>query len=87
MAKSKLGLLADVQARIVVRRAGYASWFDKLGPEAQAECLSVREAFQRGEIGSKTHVARALIAAAKERGWSISAEKQVTQWLTKSGDD
>lgn len=87
MAKSKPDLLADVQARIVVRRAGYASWFDKLSPEAQAECLAVREAFQRGEIGNKTHVARALIAAAKERGWSISAEKQVAQWLTKSGDD
>lgn len=86
MAKSKPGLLADVQARIVVRRVGYASWFDKLGPEAQAECLAVREAFRRGEIGTKTHVARALIAAAKERGWQISAEKQVTFWLTKTDD-
>lgn len=86
MAKGKPDLLADVQARIVVRRAGYASWFDKLSPESQAECLAVREAFRRGEIGTKAHVARALIAAAKERGWQISAEKQVSQWLTKTDD-
>lgn len=86
MAKAKPDLLADVQARIVVRRAGYASWFDKLSPESQAECLAVREAFRRGEIGTKAHVARALIAAAKERGWQISAEKQVSQWLTKTDD-
>lgn len=86
MAKSRPGLLADVQARIVVRRAGYASWFDKLPPDSQAECLAVREAFRRGEIGTKAHVARALIAAAKERGWSISAEKQVSQWLARNDD-
>lgn len=86
MAKSKPDLLADVQARIVVRRVGYASWFDKLPAESQAECLAVREAFRRGEIGTKAHVARALIAAAKERGWQISAEKQVSQWLTKTDD-
>ena len=83
MAKAKSDLLADVQSRIVVRRAGYASWFDKLPPEAQAECLTVREAYRRGEIGNKTHVARALIAAGRERGWSMSAEKQVATWLAK----
>ena len=83
MAKSKPGLLADVQARIVVRRAGYASWFDKLSPEAQAECLAVREAFRRGEIGTKTHVARAMISAGRDRGWPMSAEKQVSIWLAK----
>jgi GNAT superfamily N-acetyltransferase len=86
MAKGKPDLLADVQARIVVRRAGYASWFDKLPADAQAECLAVREAFRRGDIGTKSHVARALIAAAKERGWSISAEKQVGQWLARTED-
>lgn len=79
----KSAFLADVISKAVVPRPGYASWFDKLPPDAQAECLAVREAFRRGEIGSRAVVARAMIAAAKARGWSISAEKQVSTWLAR----
>ncbi len=83
MAKSK-PLLADVAARLEVKRAGYPSWFDKLTEEAQAECLAVREAFRRGELGLKSYAARALISAAKERNWAIAAEKQVAEWLNRN---
>ena len=83
MAKSK-GLLADVAARLEVKRAGYLSWFEKLPLEAQQECLVVREAFRRGELGLKSYAARALISAAKERGWAIAAEKQVAEWLNRN---
>lgn len=85
MKKSK-SLLGDVSSRVSVSRCGYASWFEKLTTEAQQECLAVRDAFRRGEIGLKSVVARALIAAAKERGWAIAAEKQVSQWLAKTDD-
>ena len=88
MAKSKHspGLLADVTARVEAKRCGYPSWFEKLPPDAQQECVAVRAAFRRGEIGSKAAVARALISAARERGWAISAEKQVCLWLVKHDD-
>lgn len=86
MPKAKPDLLADVASRVVKSRCGYMSWFEKLAPEAQAECLTVREAYRRGEIGSKWAVARALISAARQRGWAISAEKQVALWLAKNDD-
>lgn len=85
MAKSK-SLLADVSAKLEARRTGYASWFDKLPDDARAECLAVRDAFRRGELGLKSHASRALIAAAKERGWPIAAEKQVSAWLAQPAD-
>jgi hypothetical protein len=85
MAKPKT-LLADVAAKLQARRTGYASWFDKLPDDAKAECFVVRDAFRRGELGLKSHAARALISAAKERGWPIAAEKQVSAWLAKNED-
>lgn len=79
-------LLDDVSVNIKQTRAGYQSWFEKLPAEAQEECALVREAFRRGEIGPRTVIARALIAAAKERGWQIAQEKQVSSWLAKKDD-
>lgn len=79
-------LLDDVATKLNHTRAGYASWFEKLPAEAQAECRAVRDAFRRGEIGPRTVIARALIAAAKERGWQIAQEKQVSVWLSKKDD-
>lgn len=84
--KNHTGLLSEVVANANAVRPGYQSWFEKLPPDAQVECLAVRDAFRRGEIGTKSVVARALIAAAKARGWSISAEKQVSTWLAKTDD-
>jgi len=83
MAKTK-PLLADVAARIELRRAGYASWFDRLPADAQEECKAVRDAFRRGDLGNQTVAARALISAAQERGWAIAALKQVTEWLNRN---
>jgi hypothetical protein len=82
--KNQPSFLSDVVAKAVSVRTGYLSWFEKLPADAQAECLAVRDAFRRGEIGTKAVVARAMIAAARSRGWSISAEKQVCQWLAKA---
>ena len=78
-------ILDDVNARLTIKQAGYKSWYERLPPEAQAECDNVRAAFRRGELGPRSAVARALIAAASSRGWPIAKEKQVTQWLDREG--
>jgi hypothetical protein len=83
MKKTVRPLLSEVQEKIEHRTPGYASWFKRLPKDAQEECLAVRDAFQRGELGCKAAVARALMAAAKERGWVVAKEKQVTTWLVE----
>lgn len=81
MAKAKLTFLDDVRARIVHTTARGLTWFDRLPADAQSECLAVREAFRRGELGMKERVAKALISAAEERGWPIAKVKRVGLWL------
>jgi hypothetical protein len=83
MAKSKPTFLADVSERVALSRHRRLTWFDRLPPEAQAECVAVRDAFRRGELGDKLPVARAIIAAARERGWVVAGETQVGAWLSR----
>lgn len=83
MAKPKSStFLDDVKSRIVHTSGRALTWFDKLSPDAQAECLAVREAFRRGELGLKERVARALVSAAEERGWRVAKTKRVAIWLS-----
>lgn len=82
MAKPKPTFLDDVKSRIVHTSGRALTWFDRLPPDAQEECLAVREAFRRGELGLKERVARALISAAEDRGWPIAKTKRVTVWLS-----
>jgi hypothetical protein len=56
------------------------SWFDRLPPEAQAELEAVKETFDP-TVHQKSAFARAVIAAARNRGWAISKERQVIRWL------
>lgn len=83
MAKSRPAFLADVSERVALSRHRRLTWFDRLTQEAQAECVAVRDAFRRGELGDKLPVARAIIAAARERGWSVAGETQVGVWLSR----
>jgi hypothetical protein len=79
MAKTP-SLLEDVLSRATNRPPGFQTWFDRLPPEAQAELTVVREAFNPA-IHQKRAYCRAVIAAAKDRGWQISGEQGVLRWL------
>lgn len=81
MAKGRPTFLDEVRSRIVHTSTRGLNWFDRLPADAQAECLAVREAFRRGELGLKERVAKALISAAEERGWPIAKVKRVAMWL------
>jgi hypothetical protein len=83
MAKRKPNFLDQVAERVALNKHIRLTWFDKLSPEAQAECVAVRDAYRRGELGDKLPVARAIISAARERGWVVAAETQVGAWLSR----
>lgn len=84
MAKNKPTLLNDVSVRVAASKYRRQTWFDRLPADAQVECAAVRDAFQRGELGDKLPVARAIIAAARERGWTVAGQTQVISWLGRT---
>lgn len=80
-AKKSLSLLDDVLAKAVRHTPGFAPWYERLPPEAREELEAVRAAFDP-ERHQKTVYARAIIAAARERGWEICGPQGVINWLT-----
>lgn len=74
-----------VESKIVNKTAGVKTWFDKLSPSAQEELLEVKKKWQGGAYKGKhlKSVCRAVIAAAKERGWKVNGIQSVEQWLKK----
>lgn len=73
-------LVDDVLGNVRNGSGRNPSWFDKLSPEAQAELEIVREQFDPN-VHQKTAFARAVIAAAEQRGWKVAKERQVVKWL------
>lgn len=65
-------------------RAASRSWLDKLPEEGRAEVDAIKKRFAAGEFGrtSKRAMARAIVTAAKERGWHCT-ESGVREWLAK----
>ena len=82
MAKAKLSLLDDVLAKAQGSKPGFASWFERLPPEAQAELLIVRQNFDPRQH-QKNAYASAIMAACQERGWATSGRQGVIDWLDK----
>jgi 2-hydroxychromene-2-carboxylate isomerase len=80
VAKAKTSLLDDVLARTKNHRPGFATWFQKLPPEAQTELDRVRQAFDHAKHQKRAY-AKAIIEAARERGWQISGPQGVIAWL------
>ena len=77
---AKASLLDEVLSTVANHTSGVLTWFDKLPADAQAELDVVRQ--QYDPRTHKKHIyARAVIAAAQKRGWSIVGEKQVIKWL------
>lgn len=81
MAKAK-SLVEDVLSRVQTTKPGFASWFERLPPDAKSQLEQVRERFNRS-IHSKRAFARAIIAVADEHGWPISGIQGVERWLEK----
>lgn len=81
MAKAQLtSLLDDVLAKAVRKQPGFSPWYERLPPEAREELEAVRAAYDPA-IHQKTTYARAVIAAARERGWEICGQQGVISWL------
>lgn len=80
---AKKTLLDDITSRISNTKPGFKNWFERLSPEARAELESVRMAFDP-KVHQKTAFARAVIAAARERGWKTGGEQAVLAWLNGS---
>lgn len=61
------------------------SWREKLPEEARAEVDAIKSRFLAGDFGrvSKRAMARAIVTAAKERGWHCT-ESGVREWLAKN---
>lgn len=79
MAKAK-SLLDDVLTRASPNKRGTASWFDRLPADAREQLDAVRQAFKPGEHELNSY-ARAVMAAAQERGWQTSGIQGVIAWL------
>ena len=79
-ARPKPSLLDDVLTRAVRKQPGFAPWYERLPPEAREELEAVRAAYDPS-IHQKTTYARAIIAAARERGWEICGQQGVINWL------
>jgi hypothetical protein len=83
MAKAKakaLSLLDDVLLRTRNRSPGFGTWFERLPVEAQAELETVRASFDHSKH-QKAAFARAIMEAARERGWKTSGLQGIIQWL------
>jgi|LakMenE01Jun11ns_1017448.scaffolds.fasta_scaffold8781703_2 hypothetical protein len=83
MAKGKakaLSLLDDVLSRTRNRSPGFGTWFERLPVEAQAELETVRASFDHSKH-QKAAFARAIMEAARERGWKTSGLQGIIQWL------
>ena len=79
MAKSR-SLVDEVIATTVNLRPGVRCWFDTLPEDAKQELLAVKKAYNPNQFQKRAY-ARAIIAAAKARGWKIAGYQQVTVWL------
>jgi len=61
------------------------TWLDKLDASARKEIEAIKAGFKSGKYGttSKRSLARAIVAAARERGWPVCGECGVREWLAK----
>ena len=76
----KSSLVADVLSRAAAPRRGSIPWYEKLPPEAREELEAVRQSFVPG-VHELNAFARAVMAAAQERGWQTSGIQGVIAWL------
>ena len=79
---AKKSLVDDVLERVKDSRPGFASWFDRLPPDAQQELDVTRQAFDPTKHQQRAY-ARAIIDAAQRRGWDIAGIQGVVAWLKK----
>jgi hypothetical protein len=66
-------------------RKASRSWYDRLPAPGRVEIDAIKKRFAAGEFGrtSKRAMARAIVTAAKERGWHCT-ESGVREWLAKN---
>ena len=78
--KPQTSLLDDVLTRAVRATPGFPPWYERLPQEAREELEAVRAAYDPS-IHQKTTYAKAVIAAARERGWEICGPQGGINWL------
>lgn len=81
MAKAK-SLVEDVLDRVKDSKPGFATWFDRLPPDAKEQLEQVRSKFNHS-VHQKRAFAKAIIEVAQEHGWPIAGVQGVERWLEK----
>ena len=75
-------LLDEVLSRAQRRKPGFASWVERLPPEAREELEIVRAAFDPN-VHQKNAYAMAIMDVCKDRGWQTAGRQGVIDWLDK----
>lgn len=80
-----LGTLAsDIASRIIQKKPGFPTWFDKLPKDLQDALDDVRQRYERGEITSQQKpFALAIAAEVADRGFPEPGTQAVLSWLRK----
>ena len=82
MAKGKPTLLDEIQAAVVITRAGPRTWFEKTPTDVQEELNSVRLAYRTGSLNlRKWELARAIHASLATRGIHSCKPAAIIRWL------
>lgn len=77
--------LSDLVAEFVAKDVRPKCWVDRLSETQRKEFESIKKKFKSGQYGktSKRSLARAIVAAAKDRGVQICGENGVREWLAR----
>jgi len=81
----KKDFLSAVDEQVAASTRGSRTWFDCLDASAKRQLSTVKEKYLKGGYTnkSKRSIAKAVITAAKERGWRVSGIQGVTSWLDR----
>jgi len=82
VASKRKSLVDEVAAAACDSKPGFKTWFARLPPEAQAELLEVKAAFDHSRF-QKNSYATAVIRACKDRGWEVCGRQGVIDWLER----
>ena len=82
MKKARRDLIDDVCSRVTNARFGFKSWYTSLPDDARKELDAVKASFDHKRHQKKAY-ARAIVEAAKDRGWQVGTVGAVVAWLSQ----
>ncbi len=77
-------LASDIAARIVEKRPGFPTWFERLPSDLQAALAGVRDQWHGGSLRVQQRaLALAIAAEVADRGYPEPGVQAVIAWLRK----